>query len=221
MQAVAAAAPLLWLALILGLAGAARGQAQEPALPTAPAEGTADEAPLFHSAEGGFAARFPGVPLQDEAHRTTLLGALRTRGWQVERGALLTRVARHDVPALGLVVLGAEALLERAVRDLLEETRARDPRAEPASYRGHPGRHLRYEPGDRPGEIEDAWLYLLGRRLYIVFARSGDPETAAAAARFAASVELLDDGGRSAPSSKPQPPSRTSSAPDSAMVPTR
>jgi hypothetical protein len=176
-----AALGLVGLALVLGLAGAAR------------AEAASEEAPLFRSSEGGFAARFPGTPLYDEAHQTTLLGALRTRGWEVERGALLTRVARHDVPALGLLVLGAEALLERAARDLLEDTRAREPRADPASYRGYPGRHLRYEPGDRPGEVEDAWLYLLDRRLYVIFARSGDPQTAAAAARFAASVELLEE----------------------------
>ena len=70
---------------------------------------------------------------------------------------------------------------------------AREARAEVARLRAHAGRHLRYEPGDRPGETEDAWLYLLGRRLYVIFARGGAPATRTAALHFVASVELLED----------------------------
>jgi len=157
------------------------------------AEAVAEAAPPFHSREGGFTAPFPEAPHYEEKRESTLLGVLRTRSWEFERGALRLRVERHDVPALATVALGDEALLERAARELLADLGARAARAEPARLRAHPGRHLRYEPGDRPGETEDAWLYLLGRRLYVIFARGRTPSTRATAARFAASVEILED----------------------------
>ena len=86
------------------------------------------------------------------------------------------------------MALGDEALLERAARDLLADAAARAPRSERVRLHEHPGRHLRYEPGDRPGETEDAWLYLPGRRLYVIFARGGAP-----ALRFAETVEIFDE----------------------------
>jgi len=164
--------------------------AREAARPASPAPAATAS---FRSAEGAFAAPFPEAPRYEEAEESTLLGRLRTRSWEVERGALRLRVERHDVPSLALLVLGADTLLGRAALELLEDLAARDPHEEPASLRGHPGRHLRYEPGDRPGETEDAWLYLLGRRLYVVFARGGDAATSAVAAHFASSVELLEE----------------------------
>jgi hypothetical protein len=111
----------------------------------------------------------------------------------VERGALRLAVERHDVPALAPWTLGEDALLERAARELLADAAARSAEAERVQLRGHPGRHLRYEPGKRPGETEDAWLYLLGSRLYVIFARGDGPETRAIALGFAASVEILDE----------------------------
>ncbi len=157
------------------------------------AEAVAEAAPSFHSREGGFSARFPEAPRYEEKRESTLLGVLRTRSWEVERGALRLRIERHDVPALATVALGDEALLERAARELLADLGARAARDEAARLREHPGRHLRYEPGERPGETEDAWLYLLGHRLYVIFARGANPTTRAAALRFASSVELLED----------------------------
>lgn|GEM_PF-6966027 len=111
----------------------------------------------------------------------------------MEQGSLRLRVERHDVPALALRLLGAKAMLERAAGQLLRDLDARGALAEAASWRGRPGHHLRYEPGAHPGAIEDAWLYLLGTRIYVIFARGGDAETRAAAARFAASVELHEE----------------------------
>jgi hypothetical protein len=157
------------------------------------AEAVAEAAPPFHSSEGGFTAPFPEAPRYEEKRESTLLGVLRTRSWEVERGALRLRIERHDVPALATVTLGDEALLERAARELLADLGARAARDEPARLRTHPGRHLRYEPGDRPGETEDAWLYLLGRRLYVIFARGAAPATRATALHFGRSVELLED----------------------------
>jgi hypothetical protein len=121
------------------------------------------------------------------------MGPLRTRSWEVERGTLRVRVERHDLPVLATLALGDEALLERAARELLAEHGSRATRDEPAGLRTHPGRHLRYEPGDRPGETEDAWLYLLGRRLYVIFARGAAAATRAEALHFASSVEILDE----------------------------
>jgi hypothetical protein len=178
---------LPWIACAV-LAGAAL------AGPSA-ADAIAEAAPPFHSREGGFTAAFPEAPRYEEKRESTLAGVLRTRSWEVERGALRLRVERHDVPALATVTLGADALLERAARELLAELRAQAPRNEPVRLRTHPGRHLRYEPGDRPGETEDAWLYLLGHRLYVIFARGAAPTSRAAALHFARSVELLEDAG--------------------------
>jgi hypothetical protein len=150
-------------------------------------------APTFLAREGGFRARFPEAPHYSEARQTTLLGTLFTRSWEVERGALRLRVERHDLPALATLVLGADGLLARAAAGLLADLDARGAREEAAALRQNPGRHLLYEPGDRPGETEDAWLYLLDRRLYVIFARGAGPETREAAAGFAASVELLEE----------------------------
>jgi len=156
------------------------------------AEAIGRAAPAYSSPEGGFRAPFPETPRYEEKRERTLLGPLRTRSWEVERGALRLRIERHDLPALATLTLREEALLARAARDLLAEHG--DPHAhdEPARLRTHQGRHLRYEPADRPGEVEDAWLYLLGRRLYVIFARGGAPATRAAALRFAGSVEILE-----------------------------
>jgi hypothetical protein len=175
----------VWIACVL-LAGATLSG------PSA-AEALAEAAPSFHSDEGGFKAPFPEAPRYEEKRETTLLGVLRTRSWEVERAALRLRVERHDVPALATVALGAEALLERAARGLIADVDAQALRDEPVRLRTHPGRHLRYEPGDRPGETEDAWLYLLGRRLYVIFARGAAPATRATALHFGRSVELLED----------------------------
>ncbi len=150
-------------------------------------------APFVHAGEGAFTALFPEAPRYEERSEPTLLGALHTRSWEVERGGLRLRVERHDVPVLASFVLGPDALLARAARGLLADLAAKYAQEEPAALRGYPGRHLRYEPGDRPGETEDAWLYLLGRRLYVIFARGVDPEAQGTAARFAASVELLEE----------------------------
>ncbi len=158
-----------------------------------PADGGGASPPHFHSAAGGFTAQFPEMPVYAEKRESTLLGTLRTRSWAVERGALRLAVERHDVPALAPWTLGEDALLERAARELLADCAARSVELERVQLRSHPGRHLRYEPGDRPGATEDAWLYLLGRRLYVVFARGDAPETRAAALRFAASVEILEE----------------------------
>jgi hypothetical protein len=157
------------------------------------AEALTEAAPPFHSSEGRFAAPFPEAPRYEEKRESTLLGELRTRSWEVERGALRLRIERHDLPALATLTLGDEALLARAAGELLADLRARAAWDEPARLRTHPGRHLRYEPGERPGETEDAWLYLLGRRLYVIFARGGAPATRASALRFASSVELFED----------------------------
>ena len=176
-----------------GLACAALAGAAVVAASAAEAEAVAGDAPPFHSREGGFTARFPEAPRYEEKQQTTLLGVLRTRSWEVERGALRLRVERHDVPALATVALGDEALLERAARELLADADARAAHSEPARLGTLAGRHLRYQPGLRPGETEDAWLYLQGRRLYVIFARGGTAGARATAARFAASVEILKD----------------------------
>ena len=178
-------------AVLVGLACAVLAGAAVPG--ASAAEAVAEPARPFHSREGGFTARFPEAPRYEEKQETTLLGMLRTRSWEVERGALRLRVERHDVPALATVALGDEALLERAARELLADADARAAQTEPARLGTVAGRHLRYAPGERPGETEDAWLYLLGRRLYVIFARGGTPSTRATAARFAASVEILED----------------------------
>ena len=146
---------------------------------------------LVDSPEGGFRATFPEAPRFEEHADATLLGTLRTRSWDVDRGALRLRVERHDLPALAATLLSADLLLGRAERGLLEDLAARDVEAEVAPWGTHPGRRLRYEPGDRPGEREEARLVLAGRRMYVVFAR-GAGDDRAAAERFAASVELFD-----------------------------
>ena len=180
----AARAPLLWAACAL--------LATAPIADPSGAEAIAAAAPPYASPEGGFTAPFPEAPRYEEKREATLLGPLRTRSWEVEREALRLRVERHDLPALATLTLGDQALLERAARELLAEHGDPPARNEPTRLRAHPGRHLRYEPGDRPGETEDAWLYLLGRRLYVIFARGGAPATRAAALHFAGSVEILE-----------------------------
>jgi len=144
------------------------------------------------SREGGFRAVFPEAPHYEAKRETTLLGALHTRSWEVDHGALLLRVERHDLPALALRILAPESVLARAERGLLADLAARAVESEAAPWGRHPGRRLRYEPGDRPGEREEARIVLAGRRLYVVFAR-GAGKLAEEAQRFAASVEIVDD----------------------------
>jgi hypothetical protein len=155
-----------------------------------PLAGTADV--RVDSPEGGFRAVFPEAPRFEAKQQTTLLGTLHTRSWDVDHGALRLRVERHDLPALAVRLFGAEWLLARAERDLLADLGARTVEAEDAPWGTHPGRRLRYEPGDRPGELEETRLVLSGRRLYVVFAR-GAGEDAAHAERFASSLELALD----------------------------
>ena len=144
----------------------------------------------FHSEQGAFRAAFPAEPRFDEETELTLLGRLRTQGWEVEDAELRLRVERHDVPALALAVLGSEGLLARAEAGLIEDLAAREVEAEPLVLAGRAGRRLRYEPGDRPGLREEARLFLAGRRLYVVFARGASPEAEETAARFLESVEI-------------------------------
>lgn len=189
------AAPLIWALVLAGLlavtANAGRAGAEEG--PVDPAEvGASAPGVRVDSPEDGLRATFPEAPRFDATQETTLLGTLRTRSWEVDHGALRLRVERHELPPLAARVLGGEWLLERAERDLLANLAARDVEAEPAPWGAHPGRRLRYEPGDRPGEREEARLVLAGRLLYVVFAR-GAGGNAALAERFARSVEIVDD----------------------------
>lgn len=156
------------------------------------AEGPASPAlaALFASRDGGFRAAFPAAPRFDDERKTTLLGSLRSRGWEVAEGSLWLRLERHDLPALAPLLLGERGLLERAKRGLVEDAAARNVREEPLEFHGHPGLRLRYEPGGHPGEQEEAHLLLLGRRLYVVFARCADASEHAAAQRFLDSIEL-------------------------------
>jgi hypothetical protein len=138
------------------------------------------------SAEAGFRAVFPEPPRFAETSETTLLGALRTWSWDVDHGVQRLRVELHEIPALAARLLGADTLLGRAERDLLADLAARGVETELAPWGAHPGRRLRYEPGDRPGEREEARLVLAGRRLWVVFARGPG------AAAFLSSFELGD-----------------------------
>jgi len=162
------------------------------ASPAAAAEAAAPPAPPapFASREGGFRAAFPAAPRFDEERKTTFLGPLRSRGWEIESGAVWLRVERHDLPALAPLLLGERGVLERAKRGLVEDAAARDVREEPRELGGHPGLRLRYEPGAHPGEHEEARLFLFGRRLYVLFARAADASQRAVAERFLDSVEI-------------------------------
>lgn len=181
-------------ATLLALALAAAAAHGEGALrAAAPEPGAGAGAARFHAAGGAFSASFPAAPRYEDVHSRTLLGALRTRSWEVKAGALFLRVERHDLPALAPALVGAEGLVERAASQLLADVDARGVRAEDAPLGGRPGRRLRYEPGERPGSSEEVRLHLLGRRLYVIFAGGADEASRAEAERFAASVELLGE----------------------------
>jgi hypothetical protein len=169
--------------LALVAAGPLRAQPAVDAAP--PAAGT-----LLRSPDGDLIARFPAPPHFEEHRESTFLGTLRTQSWEVEDSHLRLRVERHDLPALALLVVGARGLLDRAERSLLADLGAKDVVSEPTLLRGHPGRVLRYEPGDRPGEREEARLYLVDGRIYVVFGRGSDPLARAEVERFLASVEI-------------------------------
>jgi hypothetical protein len=177
--------------LALALAGSllTRAAGAEPGAPTElPAVGVAP-AP-FRFVADGFRAAFPGEPRFDETSERTLLGRLRSQGWEVEDAELRLRVERHEVPALAHALLGDEGLLARAEAGLLEDLGAREVEAGPLALGGRAGRRLRYEPGDRPGLREEARLFLAERGLYVVFARGTGPAAQAEAARFLESVEI-------------------------------
>ena len=55
------------------------------------ADALADAVARFHSRDGGFSAHFPEPPRYAEKRETTLLGVLRTRSWEVERGGAPAR----------------------------------------------------------------------------------------------------------------------------------
>lgn len=179
------------LAFAAGRAGAQAGAEVATAAPT-PVPALAADDVHVDSPEAGFRAIFPEAPRFDAKQQTTLFGTLHTRSWEVDHGALRLRVEQHDLPTLATRVLGGEWLLERAERDLLADLAARAVETEAAPWGDHPGRRLRYEPGDRPGEREEARLVLAGQRLYVVFARGAGAD-AALAERFARSVELVGD----------------------------
>jgi hypothetical protein len=142
------------------------------------------------SRDGAFRAAFPGPPRRDDEQKRTVLGTLRSRGWELEAPGLWLRIERHDLPALAPLLLGERGLLQRAKRGLLEDAAARDVREEPIELRGHPGLRLRFEPAAHPGEREEARLFVVGRRLYALFARGTDARQRAAAERFLDSVEI-------------------------------
>ncbi len=145
---------------------------------------------VYVSEEGGFRAAFPGDPHRDDEQKTTVLGTLRSRGWELESGGLWLRVERHDLPALAPLLLGERRLLERAKRGLLEDAEARYVHEERLELRGHPGIRLRFEPTAHPGQREEARLLLLGQRLYVLFGRGADTAQSAEAERFLDSVEI-------------------------------
>jgi hypothetical protein len=171
---------------LAGVAGASLRAAAEPAVEAAPAAALLP----FRSGAGEFRAAFPGEPRFDEASQLTLLGRLRTQGWEVEDADIRVRVERHEVPALALAVLGDDALLARAEAGLLEDIAARDVESEPLAIGGRAGRRLRYEPGDRPGLREEARLVIVGRHLYVMFGRGASRAARELAARFLESVEI-------------------------------
>jgi hypothetical protein len=186
MSRVAAAFVFALSFALTGGAGASGRADGEPKVEAAP---PATLLP-FRSGSGAFRAAFPGEPRFDEATQLTLLGRLRTQGWEVEDAEIRVRVERHEVPALALTLFGAEGLLARAESGLLEDIAARNVEAGPLAFAGRTGRRLRYEPGDRPGLREEARLFIAGRHLYVVFARGASRAARELAARFLESVEI-------------------------------
>lgn len=173
------------IVLALALALAPWAAAAETSVGAAPRAAVAP-----YSIPGGFRASFPAEPRTDERSAFTLLGRLRSQGWEVEDADVRLRVERHQVPALALAVLGEAGLLARAEAGLLEDLKAREVEAGPLALAGRAGRRLRYEPGDRPGLREEARLLLVDRHLYVVFARGASAEAQALAASFLDSVEI-------------------------------
>ncbi len=150
----------------------------------------------FVSSEGRFAADFPGDPMPGRAVRDTWAGRMDEGSYELEDRGLRLRVEFHDVPRVAALMLPRSVILDLAKDSLLEDMEARKPSVEKTSLRGHPGLALRYEPGSRPGVVEEAHIFLVGGRLYVAFASAQDLEQQREmAARFLASFDAWESGG--------------------------
>jgi hypothetical protein len=157
------------------------------------AEPAAAEA--FVSPQGRFAVAFPAEPVGERAGRETWAGRMEEGSYEVEGAGLRLRVEFHDVPRMATLVLAAGAILDLAKQGVLDDMKARSASVERASLHGHPGLALRYEPGARPGSIEEARLFLVGERLYVAFARADAPgEAHEIASHFLASFDAWEAG---------------------------
>jgi len=149
----------------------------------------------FVSREGRFAADFPADPVPGRAGRDTWAGHMEEGSFELEGGGLRLRVEFHDVPRMAAMMLPRSVILDLAKDSLLSDVNARNASTTKASLHGHPGLALRYEPGNRPGVVEEARIFLVGGRLYVAFAGAQDVEAQReTAARFLASFDAWEPG---------------------------
>ncbi len=147
------------------------------------------------SDEGRFSVSMPASPRPVSGHEETAVGSIQESGLEVEAGGLSLKVQHHDIPRLGFMLLSRDGLLSLVVSRLMEERHARVERDEPVLVHGHPGRALRYARTDQGDRLEEAYVVLVGRRLYITTAGpADDPDARDAIARFFSSFDVWEDG---------------------------
>jgi hypothetical protein len=147
------------------------------------------------SDEGRFSVSMPATPRPVSGHEETAVGSIQESGLEAQVGGLLLKVQHHDIPRLGMLLISREGLLSLVVSRLMDERHARVQRDEAILVHGHTGRALRYARIDQGERLEEAYVVLVGRRLYITTAGpAGDPDARDSIARFFASFDVWEDG---------------------------
>ena len=133
---------------------------------------------IFESDALAFSVMLPPEPGRVATVRDTWVGKVEelTLESAAEGGEFVVQV--RSLPRAARWLVTQNYILEQAIDGILQGGERTALSDEHVIRDGHPGRRIRYEDPERAGWVEDAMVFLVGDRLYFLFAaRTHDAES--------------------------------------------
>ena len=176
---------LFFNAVLLGPLSAASGAMGEPSWR------------VFKSKPGRFGVEMPGKPQRTDTRTTSFIGTITTHIFLVRSGneeyVEEYVVSYSDLPGFAVKFAGSGTIYNNAKGSLLMETLGKEEQFENAPLNGMQGKHLVYDMPDRETNVDmrgEAYLFVVGKRLYIIDVNAPIGEMPTDAPRFFSSFRI-------------------------------
>ncbi|MGH7320408.1 MAG: hypothetical protein ACRELA_12390 [Candidatus Rokuibacteriota bacterium] len=132
----------------------------------------------FTSKEGGFRVSMPGTPALTEATHKSVVGVVREYTYALETRNGDYSANYSVLPGIAVNLGGANAILDRAKKGLLQDVGGEETRFTDTAISGHPGKELTFRvraAGGAKPMSGRARFYLVNKILYVLVATSSTP----------------------------------------------